>query len=171
LLIDGQIKPNVHSAQLRYTVLKEKILEHQEQRLLGTIIHECLSYITLPVDIDQAIKKVMPRYPMFNSSQYPKLAQELLRICDHPSLRAWFSAGVKIFNEREIILPNGMPIRPDRVVIGENGWEVIDFKTGARSKKHLDQIRQYRDELEKISGQPTKGFLVYTDEMEIVPVF
>ncbi len=168
LMIDGNVKPNVHSAQLRYTVLKEKILEHQEQRLLGTIIHECLSHIMLPVDIDHAIKKVMPKYPMFNSSQYPRLAQELLRICDHPSLRKWFSNEVKIFNEREIILPNGMPIRPDRVVINDNGWDVIDFKTGARSKKHLDQIKQYRDELEKISGQPTKGYLVYTDDMEVV---
>ena len=137
---------------------------------MGTIIHECLSHITLPADIDQALKKVMPRYPMFNSSHYPKLAQELLRICDHPSLRIWFSNEVKIFNEREIILPNGMPIRPDRVVVHADGWDVIDFKTGARSKKHLDQIKQYRDELEKISGQPTKGYLVYTDEMEIVPL-
>jgi ATP-dependent exoDNAse (exonuclease V) beta subunit len=168
--IDGSLKPNIHSVQLRYTFLKDKIISQQEQRLMGTIIHECLSMIKTPVDIPGAIQLILPKYPTIQQSQREEIAAELRRIVDHALLRKWFSSEVEMYNEQEIILPNGHPIRPDRIIISENEWEVIDFKTGAPDKKHHLQVKNYVLEVEKISGKKVKGYLVYTPTMTIEEV-
>ena len=168
--IDGTLKPNIHSVQLRYTFLKDKIISQQEQRLLGTVIHECLSMIKTPVDIPRAIQLILPKYPTIQQSQREDIAAELRRIVDHELLRKWFSAEVEMYNEQEIILPNGHPIRPDRIIISENEWEVIDFKTGAPSNKHHSQVKNYVLEVEKISGKKVKGYLVYTPTMTVEEV-
>jgi ATP-dependent exoDNAse (exonuclease V) beta subunit len=168
--IQGIIGPNIQSVSLRYTVSKEKILSKQEQRLLGNVIHDCLAHIALPADIAGAMKKVMPRYPMISESRHTEIASRLLEIVNHENFRRWFVKEVPIFNEQEIVLADGSPVRPDRVMVYDEYWEVVDFKTGAPNVKHHDQVYGYMMQLESISGKPVKGYLAYTSDYEVVEV-
>lgn len=168
--INGSFKPNIHSVQLRYTYLKENQAADQQQRLLGSIIHECLSFILVPADIQFALTQIKPRYAAIQDFQWAEIATQLLEITEHPGFRPWFTAGLRLMNEQEIILPSGHPIRPDRIITYDSHWEIVDFKTGARSKKHFEQVKNYMDQAAIISGKPVKGYLLYTSEKEVVAV-
>ncbi|MEZ4800978.1 MAG: UvrD-helicase domain-containing protein [Flavobacteriales bacterium] len=171
ITISGKVQPNIHSVQLRYTYLKDNIEADQEQRINGNIIHECLSHIAVPADIASAIEKVKPKFPAIQDIKWREVAEQLLQIVDHPGVRQWFNKEVKLLNEQEIILPSGHPIRPDRIIKGDDFWQVIDFKTGQPSKSHLKQVKNYMEQVHFISGKPVKGYLLYTGNMNIQEVF
>jgi ATP-dependent exoDNAse (exonuclease V) beta subunit len=168
--IRGEQIENISSLKLRYTKTGERQLEGQEQRMLGNIIHECLSMIRVPADISGALKKVMPGYPSIAQSRFDELATLLLHIVEHPSFRRWFDGGLTMLNEKEIILPTGHPVRPDRVIVHDEYWEVVDFKTGKPHVKHHDQVRGYMEQLASISGMRIEGYLAYTSDAVVVPV-
>jgi CRISPR/Cas system-associated exonuclease Cas4 (RecB family) len=56
------------------------------------------------------------------------------------------------------------------VMIYDDYWEVVDFKTGVPNVKHHDQVYGYMMQLESISGKPVKGYLAYTSDYEVVEV-
>lgn len=171
MVISGKVQPNIHSVQLRYTYLKDNIEADQEQRINGSIIHECLSHIAVPADIAASIEKVKPKFPAIQEIKWREIAEQLLQIVDHPAVRHWFNKEVKLLNEQEIILTSGHPIRPDRIIQGEDYWQVIDFKTGQPSNSYLKQVKNYMEQVHFISGKPVKGFLLYTANMDIQEVF
>lgn len=169
-LLDGTVQASVDPVQLRYTALRERAEESQQKRIMGSLLHDCLAHIRIPADIEKAIHQVLPGYPMISSSRIPEIAGELLRICDHASVRDWFQSGLQVFNEQEILLADGSAIRPDRFIIRNDDCAVVDFKTGIPKPAHRIQVLKYRVELERITGKKTRAFLVYTDQMTVEEV-
>lgn len=160
--IDGKNHPTQSSLRMRFTATRERIGESQDKRIMGNLIHECLSHITVPADIERAISKVLPRYPMISSTRKSEIATRLLAICEDPELRKWFSDDKKIFSEREIILSNGEIIRPDRFVIEKQACYILDFKTGEPRESDQQQIDRYCKELSQITGLPAYGKIRYS---------
>ena len=58
----------------------------------------------------------------------------------------------------------------DRIVLLDGNCYLIDFKTGAKHKKHQRQIEQYATILEQLKYSNIKAYLVYTDPIEAVKV-
>ncbi|MBL0032079.1 MAG: Dna2/Cas4 domain-containing protein [Bacteroidetes bacterium] len=81
-----------------------------------------------------------------------------------------FSDQFQVKAEKEIILPSGEVLRPDRVIIKENEAIVIDFKSGQPHKKHENQVTQYADILRKMGYQPVSSKLVYLTNRTVVNV-
>ena len=68
--------------------------------------------------------------------------------------------------EKEILMENGKTYIPDRLLFSKNTDEVvvIDYKTGVRQKKHIQQISEYAIALEKMGKSNIKKVLIYTSE-------
>lgn len=92
-----------------------------------------------------------------------ELHTKVFEVLYHPELKALFSGDITILSEKEILLPNGKVMRPDRVVCLPGRTAVIDFKTGEKSEHHLSQIRSYTQTLDIMQYPGTEAYLVYLD--------
>jgi ATP-dependent exoDNAse (exonuclease V) beta subunit len=75
------------------------------------------------------------------------------------------------FTERPLRLTSGDVGRPDRVVKLEDGWHVLDYKTGAPEKKHHAQVNAYMQAIAEMEpAEKVHGWLLYTRELKLVRV-
>ena len=92
-----------------------------------------------------------------------------------PVMSRWFDGSGTVHNERELVAADGKLVRPDRVVLRDDGVDVIDFKTvtkvtDAKRKKHQDQVRGYMTALANTESRPVRGFVFYCDTGECAEV-
>ncbi len=86
-----------------------------------------------------------------------------------PKLHQWFAPGWEVINERRI-LAKGQAYIPDRVVIKENKAVILDFKRGAKSENHKNQLRNYGHLLAQMGYQVEEMHLVYIELNELEQV-
>jgi ATP-dependent exoDNAse (exonuclease V) beta subunit len=139
------------------------------QMAYGKLLHESLSYIKNHDSLQAAIDRALQgRYALDVTSQ--KLKQDVERIVSHPQIAPWFSMEGTIISEQEFCSETGELLRPDRVFVSNDNVAVIDYKSGLKQKKHIAQITTYKTQLEQIYKKPVKGYLVYTEPLEILEI-
>ena len=94
----------------------------------------------------------------------------LFRALSLSEVRPWFEKGVMNLREVEVVDAKGELHRIDRVVIGEEVLEVIDFKVGRREEDHPAQVALYKGLVKDMFQRPTLGYLLYIDEPSLVAV-
>src|SRR5690606_14924260 len=130
----------------------------------GNLIHNIMSRIKTKNDIDFVIEEFVNE-SLINKTQANELKLKINDIVGHPQLATYFADGLKIYNEKDIIGNQGILLRPDRVVVNPKKEAVIlDYKSGAESETHLEQLQAYQDILENMHLKVTKKILVYTNE-------
>ncbi len=77
----------------------------------------------------------------------------------------YFSDIERFFNEKEFVDENGDILRVDRLSIKNGTPFIIDYKTGAKSKEHIQQVKRYMKLFKN-----SKGLIYYTKFGEIVYV-
>ncbi|MBR6883493.1 MAG: UvrD-helicase domain-containing protein [Bacteroidales bacterium] len=143
-------------------------------RLRGLVLHDILAAVTVPEDLPQAVDRAIA------SGALPKADRDhTLRFLDAEissvAERGWFSAGEgRILNEVSLIDTDGEELRPDRVIIRDDGSvAVVDYKFGKPEKKHRDQVARYAA-LYRAMGHPavsaTLWYVRETGEDEFVEV-
>ena len=133
----------------------------------GRKVHEILSYILVKEDLDSAFKKAL-REGLIVNSELPELRSLLERVLNHKELQTYFSEGLKVKNEEDILLANGKVIRPDRLVFGELGITIIDYKTGEPLQSHEEQILGYSAHIKQMGYSVSSCVLAYINEDSIV---
>ncbi len=86
-----------------------------------------------------------------------------------PNLHQWFAPGWDVVNEHKI-LAKGNTYIPDRVILKGSNAVIIDFKRGAKSESHKNQIKNYADLLTQMGYQVEGMYLVYIELVELVEV-
>ncbi|MCI0470431.1 MAG: hypothetical protein L0Y73_02105, partial [Candidatus Aminicenantes bacterium] len=71
--------------------------------------------------------------------------------------------------EAPLITGEGI-LRPDRVIISGNSALIIEFKTGAKSMGHVNQVLKYEKALHAMGYDRVAAYLFYLDDKEIRPV-
>jgi len=94
----------------------------------------------------------------------------LFRTLSLSEVRPWFERGVVNLREAEVVDAKGELHRIDRVVIGKDVLEVIDFKVGRREEDHPAQVSLYKGFVEDMFRRPTRGYLLYIDEPSVVSI-
>lgn len=90
---------------------------------------------------------------------------------DNPTVKHWFTVGIQVKTEAEILLPDGSVVRPDRIVFDNSGVQVIDYKFGEwKSEEYHRQIRCYMEHLRNMDCPSVKGFLWYVTLNEVEEV-
>ena len=63
-------------------------------------------------------------------------------------------------------------MRPDRVLRNEDGWHVLDYKTGGEDvEAHARQVRKYMRTLEALESVQPRGWILYLNPLRLVEVF
>lgn len=132
----------------------------------GRKIHEILSYIKVESDLNSALEKAL-REGLLSNNKLKEVHYLLQQTLHHPKLKKYFSVGLKVKNEEDILLENGKVIRPDRLVFMPDGITIIDYKTGTPLSSHEEQILTYRSHIVSMGYPVISCVLVYINEERV----
>jgi ATP-dependent exoDNAse (exonuclease V) beta subunit len=143
--------------------------EETNARLRGIAIHDALSKIQTPNDINVAVHSLVEQ-GRISDADVGLIITHITNLLERSELKPLFAKGMRIRNEADIQLENGHWLRPDRVVSqGQKSW-VIDYKTGGERPEHKRQIEEYRSAMNELGFEEVKGLLVYLDSEKVVHV-
>jgi len=100
-----------------------------------------------------------------NSFDYQNDINDIL---EDENIRNFFIDDELLFVENDILCPDGMIYRPDRVIRKEGTVFIIDFKTGKRSDQHKMQLGNYCRILHDMGFSDPKGVLIYLSERDVI---
>lgn len=129
----------------------------------GNILHQILSYIIKKDDLQLALTKSLEE-GLIQHSQKAIFEEKIQQIINHPELANFFNPNYTVFTEHNIISPNEINLKPDRLVIHNNEAFLIDYKTGLPEEKHKTQIENYVRVIEKMNLKVSKKILLYIGE-------
>jgi ATP-dependent exoDNAse (exonuclease V) beta subunit len=108
---------------------------------------------------------------LIQQSQKSIFEGKIKQIINHPELEAFFNPNYTVFTEHNIISPNEINLKPDRLVIHNSEAFLIDYKTGAQDEKHKIQVENYARVIEKMNLKVTKKVVLYIgEELKIIQV-
>lgn len=143
-----------------YQVRNEKVR-------LGIFTHEILAKINSEKDVENVLEQYVLD-GIISRKEFTEIAERILEIIKNPNYAEYFDTSSIIINERDILISeNGISeyYRPDRLIKKENGWMIVDFKTGtdtdANKKKYEKQLETYQSILQKLGKTVVKSEIVY----------
>jgi len=137
-----------------YQVRNEKVR-------IGLFVHELLSKINTEKDID----KVLETYILegqITLDEKVNIKEDLKKIIDQYA--EFFDEKWKVINEKDIMISErgiSRIYRPDRILKGDEGYIIVDFKTGMETEKNDKQIETYKSVLENLGMKVIKTQLIY----------
>ncbi|MBL4746658.1 MAG: UvrD-helicase domain-containing protein [Flavobacteriaceae bacterium] len=127
----------------------------------GNLVHAMLAEVKTKEDIDAVLNAYISDGSIqeVNRETFYKILMEVVL---HPDLLKCYEKGLKVYNEREILMNNGDVIIPDRLVFYPgNRITIIDYKTGNEEKKHHKQVVEYAAVLLDLGYEVSEMLLVY----------
>lgn len=142
----------------------------QESIEFGNTVHEVLSLISSPKDIEKTIRIALEN-GLITLKQKDDIQKTINNIVFHPELAEFFNPEYKIFNERTLICQNGT-LKPDKIVLKPNNQALLlDYKTGKKEEKYKYQLESYSAALQDMGFDVAQKTLIYIgEEIEIVPI-
>ena len=141
------------------------------RRIRGTVLHKILETVAGPEDLPKSVAMAVETGLL--SVEEGREAQSMLGgAIAHVMAHGWFPGDPsKLLDEREIITPEGETLRPDRVVLKDDGSvEIIDYKFAEEKRAYIKQVRRYA-ELYRTMGYPkVSAYLWYVDRNEVQQV-
>jgi ATP-dependent exoDNAse (exonuclease V) beta subunit len=146
-----------------------------EARRKGDLIHYILSLIESlepggSAGVREAMARGLARYP--GAAKGEEVSAILGRLFANPVLSAFFKPeeGEKVMTEVEVVDGTGRTFKMDRVIVGPERVDVVDFKTGEmETEGHREQIERYGEILSALyPGKSIAMSLVYVDECRVV---
>jgi ATP-dependent exoDNAse (exonuclease V) beta subunit len=138
-------------------------------RRWGNLVHAILAGIEYADDVDAAIEKAF--YDgLLDDDEKSLLKQRISIILNQPEIKPLYEKGVKVMNEKDILLSGGHTIRPDRLVFRNDELNIIDYKTGQEEEYHRQQLNGYAGKLQQMGYSNIKKYLLYIDEEKVVEV-
>lgn len=137
--------------------------------LRGKLIHTALSWIRYEEDIPLAVERLLTE-GYADMDKLGDIEREVREVVTHPRLNKYYRPGLKVRNERELLMPDGTLFRPDRVVEVEDTLVILDYKTGRIQVEHKSQVLGYLSAIRNLHPS-VKAYLVYLhNPTEIIEV-
>ena len=129
----------------------------------GLLVHEMLSKIHTNKQIESVVQSYF-RAGIISNEDIPYILELLHMVVHHPELESYFQEGKTIVTERQIVNKDRQILIPDRLVFEGNTVVIMDYKTGAKSSAHKEQIDKYAAVLQVMGYQVKARVLVYISE-------
>ncbi|MCK5552953.1 MAG: hypothetical protein KAJ09_07405 [Deltaproteobacteria bacterium] len=141
----------------------------------GDLIHLALSFLDHFSGIEDIERAVLQAFSLQGRDRGrwkidKDYVKPIFRALSLRQVRPWFENGVVNLREVEVVDARGELHRIDRVVIGEEALDVIDFKVGRQEEDHPAQVTLYKGFVKDMFRRPTRGYLLYIDEPSVVSV-
>ncbi len=131
-----------------------------KDQLYGLAFHRVMALCPDPQSLDTAIQMAIDEGSV-GADQQAEIQQGALRFWSHIEQNKLFDGVQEQFNEQRIIADFNELKQPDKVWLKTNEVVVIDFKTGKRQDKDLEQIGAYAKLLNEIFDLPVRAVLYY----------
>lgn len=139
-------------------------IENPEKGIaLGKKVHQVLSYITTEDDIDAALKKSLQTGFILHED-VKDIRHLLVTLIKESEAKKYFTHGLKIKNEEDILLQDGSVLRPDRLIFEKEHISIIDYKTGKPKKEHRQQLLNYQAHIETMGYKVKEAVLIYINK-------
>lgn len=136
----------------------------------GRLLHEIFRSVVCTDDVGAAVEQACLTGLIPGSDKEEYIAK-ILEYLDFPEASAWFRPQNKVINERDILFPDGVKARPDRVVISDGIVRVVDYKFGLNEeKKYVKQVKFYCATLQKMGYKPVEGYVWYVKLGKVVRI-
>ncbi len=132
-----------------------------EKVRLGIFAHEILARICTPADVQPVLESYLLEGTI-TLQEKERIEDRLYKVISE--YEPYFQPGLEVRNEQEIMLATAQGIemfRPDRLIKKEEGFIIIDFKTGEVSPKHQAQLSRYQHVLEKLGHTVLETVIIY----------
>jgi ATP-dependent exoDNAse (exonuclease V) beta subunit len=167
---DGQTGMSCSPLHLNKLMKLEELTtaeDRTEAASIGIAVHDILSGIgnIEQVDLDDFL---ILKLRKVDDEIKSDVEGHIRRVMEDKQLRSWFEC--ESFRERDLIDGKSKIQRPDRICVLKDGLAVVDFKTGIVKEEHKVQVEDYVQLLTQIEEKSVKGYLMYTDSLELVEV-
>ena len=168
-VLDYQRIPNWRAVVQLKNNAKQLWDVEQSKQEWGTLLHQAMANIHHIEDGDKVLKDLQFN-GLIDKVQAQQLTARINELLADPEITPFFEEKWQVLTEREILSPTGDAYVPDRVLIGEDEVQIVDYKTGSKTKEqdHRKQINQYAGLLQQMGYTNIKKFIIYTEEPEKV---
>jgi len=161
--------------------LKEEFVENpahrREVRRRGEALHFILSYVKSleAADLSEAMASAQRAGTLgFPSVTDWKALEEDVRCLVHePQLKPFFDTGTReVFCELEVVDAFGEAKRIDRLIVGNDSIDLIDYKSSQDGRDdHHAQVKKYVQLVgELYPGRRVRGWLIYLNDRSLEAV-
>lgn len=138
--------------------------EHNEALVKGTILHIILSKVHHPSQLHKAVVSTVS-----DKKEIELYSTVTKKVIDFFEQHQWFHPAWQQLSEQPVWF-NQNELRPDKILVNDDRCIIIDYKTGAKEKKHAVQVKEYMEAYAAILQRPVSGFLLYIDTLELQAV-
>ena len=96
--------------------------------------------------------------------------EKLWEIAKHPKLKKFYEGKDRVLCEKELLMPSGLTLRPDRLNFSKSGKvSILDYKTGSPKNSDIEQIKTYESSLQGLGYNQIDSYLIYINsEIQVV---
>lgn len=130
---------------------------------MGIFTHEILSQIKTKKDVTKVLNSYLLEGKITNEEK-TSILDRIENVLTDANYSAYFEDHLKIINEREMFTTENeqsKTYRPDRLIETENGFIIVDFKTGEEKEKDQKQVETYKNKLEQFGKKVIKTDVIY----------
>ncbi len=151
--------------------LKSAGITGNNARDYGTLMHNILAEIRYYNDIAPTVQRFVGDGVLPAAEEASTVAQ-LQQWLSQPETQQWYAPGITVLTETEILQPQSVFYRPDRVIIDGDRVVIIDYKFGniERDATYRKQLANYMALVRDMGYRQVDGFLWYLSLEKIVQV-
>ncbi|ROI13728.1 UvrD-helicase domain-containing protein [Epilithonimonas hominis] len=130
---------------------------------MGIFTHEILSQIKTKKDVTKVLNSYLLEGKITNEEK-TSILERIENVLNNTNYSDYFAENLKIINEREMFATENeqsKTYRPDRLIETENGFIIVDFKTGEEKEKDQKQVETYKNKLEQFGKKVIKTDVIY----------
>jgi len=158
----------IHNSWKEKTKLKVDTLNNKKKfKEKGIQLHNLLSKVDSSTKIDELIENEikLKNLSIEYIEEFAEIINQLLKSKD---TRYLFEAKNSFISEKDIIINQFETIRPDKIILINNKYTIIDYKysnyseiSTSEKEKHLKQIGNYINVLNTMQSAKIEGILLY----------
>ncbi|WP_368734505.1 UvrD-helicase domain-containing protein [Chryseobacterium sp. OSA05B] len=152
---------NENRSSIKIATPSKNYQVRNEKVRIGLFVHELLSKINTEKDT----AKVLESYVLdgqITREEKDEIQETLIQIIH--KYAEFFDEKWEVINEKDIMISDrgqSHIFRPDRILKSEEGYIIVDFKTGEQTEKNEHQIERYKNILESLGRKVLKTQLIY----------
>ncbi|UTX47824.1 exodeoxyribonuclease V subunit beta [Chryseobacterium sp. MA9] len=152
---------NEKSTSIKIATPSKNYQVRNEKVRIGLFVHELLSKINSEKDISKVLEgyALEGQITLEEKNEIQLTLEEIVK-----TYAEFFDEKWEVINEKDIMISeNGEShiFRPDRILKGEEGYIIVDFKTGEQKAKDEAQVEGYKNILERLGKKVLKTQIIY----------
>ena len=146
--------------------LSANAIENNKQQSYGILVHEFLAQLKNVNEWESLLGRFLLDGKI-NSIEHGEMEALMIHLFQKEELHKFFDSRYRCKIEADIYDGRGNCLRPDRLVYFEDEIAILDYKTGEKSEKHVEQLQVYQGLVKQIHDKEVNAYLLYTSTAEL----